>query len=179
MKNISEMSPEAYAVEQIWKRKTHDNVDVTEIDVLKEFEKLRPNEEEYAVVSALIIRNFYLGISDVGEEVAIMLIDAGVEVNSLLVHETAPLQMAVLYGRERLVRKLLDHNANPFVQGLLGFTPLQIAEIRAANFPQDPVFSTIAGMIETEMKQAKDAEMQQTHDQLNNGKQHLKGEYIG
>ena len=163
-KNISEMSAEAYAAEMILSQKPRETFNVTESDIMKELEKLRPSQKEYAYVSALIIHLFKLDITDDSEKVAIMLLDARVDVNSIYVHETSPLQLAALYGREKMVQKLLDCDANPFLKGLLGFNALQIAEIRAAKMPDKAVFKSIASLIAVKMDGITNLEEQLTNE---------------
>ena len=121
------------------------------------------SKEMYTRISALIIGaftpdvtndGFDLSITDDSEKVAIMLIAAGVDVNSLDFAEATPLQLAALYGREQLVRKLLERGANAFLQGLLGFTALQIAEIRAAKISDNRAFGAVAALLKSQMDNA-------------------------
>ena len=104
-------------------------------------------------MSALIVHCLYIDTSDAGEEIAIMLIRKGVDVHSLQVNDTTPLQLAALFGKRELVQTLLEHGANPFLKACMGFTAMQITTIRAKQFPGKPVFLEIVQILADRMKQ--------------------------
>lgn len=119
------------------------------------------NEQQYAPVAAFIIRFVKLDISDDEAKVAEMLVDAGVDVNSEGVEETTPLQLATLFGREEVVTRLIRRGANPFLTGLLGLNPLEIACIRAATAKEPrncQVFERIANQIREKIEEVEKLE---------------------
>jgi ankyrin repeat protein len=71
-------------------------------------------------MASLITHGLHVDITDAGEKMAISLIKRGADVNSLDVEDTSPLQLAALYGREKLVETLLEHDTNPLLTSLMG-----------------------------------------------------------
>ena len=106
---------------------------------------------------------------DAAEEVAIRLIEGGIDPNSQGIPEMTPLQLAVLYGRERIVEKLLEYNANPFIDRDLGLSPLklakeQVAKSTAKNTRDRDKFQKIERMITERIASITDLEVNATDD---------------
>ena len=68
-----------------------------------------------------------IDITDEGEELAIYLIQAGVDPDSFEMGRQTPLQFAALYGRTRLAQLLLEMGADPFLCRSWKLTPYAIA----------------------------------------------------
>jgi hypothetical protein len=159
-KDITDKTPQEYAIDEIRKRRPRQTPDSKPKDLVEELRRLERSEEDEVVMSALIIHCLYMDIANAGEEIAIMLIGKGVDVNSLQVKDTTPLQLAALFGRKKLVQTLLEHGANPFLKACMGFTAMQIATIRAKQFPDKPVFLEIVQVLADRMKQIELEEVQ-------------------
>jgi len=81
--------------------------------------------------SALALSNAVeMDITKEEEEIALMLIEKGIDVNGMEHAAETPLQLAVIYGRLRVVEELLRRAANPFIDRTLGWTAVELAEQR-------------------------------------------------
>ena len=70
-------------------------------------------------------------LSDEAAAIVGILVENKIDLVTHAVTGHSALQLAALYGREATVRQLLDHNANPFLEGGLGYTALQLANLRS------------------------------------------------
>jgi hypothetical protein len=109
------------------------------------WDEIKLNWESWAERAATLLSSSdrRMDITEAGEEVALDLLDAGADVESVEYHEASPLQLAALYGRHRLVQSLIDHGANPFVKGCPGLTAFEIASMRAQRMPENSSYQAI------------------------------------
>jgi ankyrin repeat protein len=135
-------------------------------DPMELMERLRPGEEPTRLRSTFLVSAApRIDISDCAEQIALLLVDRGVDVHSQEIGDASPLQMAALFGRRRLVEKLLAKNANPFLRSLMGLNASEIALLRAHAIPEEPVFREIWQMIRTRMEameKIEDAELEES-----------------
>ena len=79
--------------------------------------------------SALVLSNAVeMDITKEEEEIALMLIEKGIDVNGMEHASETPLQLAVIYGRLKIVEELLQRGANPFIDRTMGWTAVELAE---------------------------------------------------
>lgn len=73
-----------------------------------------------------------MDITDDEERIALLLIRKGIRVNAKDCKMETPLQLAALYGRRKIVKKLLEKDStNPFIDRTLGWTASQLALSRS------------------------------------------------
>lgn len=92
----------------------------------------RQKSKENAKTIALLIafNDVNLDITDEEDDIVMKLLDAKADVNSECMPEATALQLAAIYGRQSIVKALLDKNANPFLVRSLGYTSCELALIR-------------------------------------------------
>jgi ankyrin repeat protein len=71
-----------------------------------------------------------LDITDEECEIVLKLLAAGADVNSESMPEATALQLASMYGRQNIIKVLLDRGANPFLKRSLGYTACDLARMR-------------------------------------------------
>ncbi|KAK8121277.1 ankyrin [Apiospora kogelbergensis] len=99
-----------------------------------------------------------MDITDQEEKVALKLIEHGIKHNAVGTQQETPLQMAALYGREAIVRSLLEKGANPWLDWNLGYTPLELAKARpgVGTTGNDSIIQLISDTMKA-LKAAEDA----------------------
>lgn len=82
------------------------------------------------ILEIVLATNLEMDLSDTQAEIALLLIESGIELNSEGPAQGTPLQLAIIYRRKDLVQGLLQKGANIWVDFGLGYNALELAKQR-------------------------------------------------
>ena len=97
---------------------------------LSDLEQVIGSRTATNVIAMIIEKKLKLTISEEGENLAALMISAGIDINSQQTSRETPLQLATLYEIPSLVKLLLEKGANPYLAWHCSFTAAEIAEKR-------------------------------------------------
>jgi ankyrin repeat protein len=126
-------------------------------------QKSKENAKDIAMMIAL--NDVSLDITDGEGEIVMELLDARADVNSESMPEATALQLAAIYGRQSIVKALLDKNANPFLVRSLGYTACDLALMRDKYGKQGGQWKAVHEMLAERMAEWRQKELDEPDEE--------------